>query len=123
MSHAFIVVRFLHMLAQLKVYHWQTDVYARHVATDKLITSLTAKVDEFVETMQGRDGVHTMLEPNTTLPLHNMSDADATALLTQIKTFLLGPLTSAVGSHVDLAAIRDEMVADVNQTLYLFSLK
>lgn len=123
MSHAFIVVRFLHMLAQLKVYHWQTDVYARHVAVDKLIASLTAKVDEFVETMQGRDGVHTTLEPNTTLPLHNMSDGDATALLTQIKTFLLGPLTSAVGSHVDLAAIRDEMVAEVNQTLYLFSLK
>ena len=123
MRHAFIVVRFLHMLAQLKVYHWQTNVYARHVAVDKLITSLTSKVDEFVETMQGSDGVHTVLDAHTSLPLHNMSDTDATALLSQLKTFLLGPVTQAVGSNVDLATIRDEMVADVNQTLYLFSLK
>ncbi len=122
-AHASIVVRFLHMLAQLKVYHWQTNVYARHAATDKLITSLTEKVDQFVEAMQGHDGVHTVLPSDTALRLHNIADGDAVTFLEQIKAFLTGPLAATIAGNVDLTAIRDEMLADVNQTLYLFTLK
>lgn len=122
-SHASIVVRFLHMLAQLKIYHWQTNVYARHVATDKLIDSLTEKVDRFVEAMQGSDGAHTVLPSDTALRLHNISDEEARVFLEQIKSFLVGPLASVIAGNADLTAIRDEMLADVNQALYLFSLK
>lgn len=122
-SHAFVVVRFLHMLAQLKVYHWQTNVYARHIATDKLIESLTEKVDRFVEAMQGNDSAHTMLSPDTVLRLHNISDNEARVFVEQIKSFLVGPLASVIAGNADLTAIRDEMLADVNQALYLFSLK
>jgi DNA-binding ferritin-like protein len=111
------------MLAQLKVYHWQTNVYARHTATDKLITSLTEKVDQFVEAMQGHDGVHTVLPSDTALRLHNIADGDAVTFLEQIKAFLTGPLAATIAGNVDLTAIRDEMLADVNQTLYLFTLK
>jgi hypothetical protein len=37
---------FLHLRDQIKLYHWQTRVYSRHIATDKIVEEAKAKVKE-----------------------------------------------------------------------------
>jgi hypothetical protein len=39
---------------QIKVYHWQTMTYSRHIATNDLLTKLDANLDQFVEIMIGK---------------------------------------------------------------------
>ena len=39
----------LEFSAQVKLYHWQTKVYARHVASDKLFGEINSLIDQFVD--------------------------------------------------------------------------
>ena len=101
---------FLHLRDQIKLYHWQTRVYARHIATDKV----------------GKYGRSKVSDKNAVITLHNLTEAGAVRLVNSSIKYLQGPLTKVLkglaGSE-DLANIRDEMVADLNQLLYLFTLK
>ena len=37
----------------IKIYHWQTKTYSRHIASDKLYDSISNKIDLIVESLQG----------------------------------------------------------------------
>lgn len=47
-----IAIIFLSFRDQLKIYHWQTSVYTRHVAADKLFDVLEDQIDRFMEVLQ-----------------------------------------------------------------------
>ena len=44
------------MLNTVKLYHWKTNSYAKHSATDALYKDLNKYIDEFVEVMLGKKG-------------------------------------------------------------------
>jgi DNA-binding ferritin-like protein len=129
-----IVANFLEMLNTVKLYHWKTHSYATHKATDQLYTSLNGKIDEFVEVMLGKTTI--VSESDITRAgilnqpaLHFVSYKDNADFRNQIeyyKKFLIN-LSSLPGLNVaantDLFAIRDEMLALLNQFLYLLTLK
>lgn len=116
-----VSIRFLSFLNQLKLYHWATLSYARHKASDGLQQALTPLVDQFVEVYLGKHG-HAPLARGARVPeQHTMQVLTEDAI---------GPYTRAFRSwlarlpvHADLANIRDEMVAHVNQFLYLLQLQ
>lgn len=115
---------FLHLRDQIKLYHWQTRVYSRHVATDKIIEKLDKAIDEYVEVYSGKYGRSKLTGKNATITIHNLTEAGATRLVNAAVKYLQGPLTKTLKpSDTDLMNIRDEMVADLNQLLYLFTLK
>ena len=117
---------FLHLRDQIKLYHWQTRVYARHIATDKMLKKLEKEIDSYVEIYIGKYGRPKINGKNASITLQNLSEAGATRMIVAAVKYLQGPLTKVLkglaGSE-DLANIRDEMVADLNQLLYLFTLK
>ena len=47
---------FLQLRNQIKLYHWQTRVYARHIATDQILEKLEKNIDSFVEIYIGKYG-------------------------------------------------------------------
>ena len=128
------ILRFLEMLNTVKLYHWKTHSYATHKATDQLYTSLNGKIDEFVEVMLGKTTI--VSESDITRAgilnqpaLHFVSYKDNADFRNQIeyyKKFLIN-LSSLPGlngaANTDLFAIRDEMLALLNQFLYLLTLK
>jgi hypothetical protein len=115
---------FMHLRNQIKLYHWQTKVYARHIATDKIIESLDKNIDTFVEVYIGKYGRPKLSGKNATILLHNLSEAGASRLIQAAIKHLQGPLTKSLKPiDTDLMNIRDEMVSDLNQLLYLFTLK
>ena len=123
-----IVATFLHMLSTVKLYHWKTMCFAAHKATDELYTSLNEKIDHFVEVMLGKKelGGRTKLLNVPMIKLSIYSNIEA--FIKQIesyKAFLLDLSNDAVFGdlmNTDLLAIRDEILADFNQFLYLISL-
>lgn len=114
---------FLQLRNQLKLHHWQTKIYARHIATDKILETLDDHIDSFVEIYLGKYGRSRLTGKNATLTLHNLTEAGATRLITSAIKYIQGPLTRSLNElDTDLVSLRDEMVGELNQLLYLFTL-
>ncbi len=116
---------FLQLRDQIKLYHWQTRVYARHIATDKILENLEKAIDSYVEVYFGKYGRVKLTGKNAQIVLQNITDAGAVRVITAAIKYLQGPLTKSLKTvqDSDLINIKDEIIADLNQLLYLFSLK
>lgn len=127
-----ILLAFLTITTQIKLYHWQTLSHPRHIAAGKLYSELDELVDQFIEALQGRLVLETT-NPNfrilltdrmNNITLKNYNDNDAFTLILNIKTYLeSSELNSVIGRYSDLINIKDEMLALINKSSYLFSLK
>ena len=125
-----IVPTFLQMLNTVKLYHWKTTSFATHKATDELYGTLGEKIDEFVEVMLGKGemGGRAKLLNTPVLKLTMFSSNDAFKKQVEIyKKFLIDMSVGNGGgmnvpANTDLLAIRDEILAALNQFLYLLTL-
>jgi DNA-binding ferritin-like protein len=117
-----IVLVFLEFINMIKLYHWKTRSYSQHKATDELYGRLNENVDRFVEVLLGKDQsrIHS-LEKH--MKLINTDNArDIKELVFEYRNFL-----SELNRYFDekkdgdLFSIRDDILADVNQFLYLLS--
>ena len=109
---------------QLKLYHWQTRVYARHIAVDKILGDLDTNIDSFVEIYIGKYGRQKLSATQATLKLHNLTDTGATNLCKASAKYMEKQLVKGLTeSDSDLINIRDEMMGQMHQLLYLFTLK
>jgi DNA-binding ferritin-like protein len=109
------------MLHTIKLYHWNTKKYPEHKATDELYDHLNAHIDRFVEIMLGKDASR----------IHNVQSrickcTNSHQLKQKIhdyQQFLI-----SLNQHLDnkrdtdLLNIRDEILGDLNQFLYLLTL-
>ena len=118
-----IIEVFFHMQLNIKLYHWQTRSYARHKATDELLGNLSSLIDEFIEVYMGR-----YKRPDfgggISVEVVELSDEMAKKLIEQyistMKTKV--PKYLKKESDTDLLNIRDEILSNMNKTLYLFTL-
>ena len=127
-----IVMKFLVVLNMTKLYHWKTFNYAAHKASDELHDVLSKNIDRFVEVMLGKlNGERVHLENVKSIPLIDFSsgnhfDDNIKSELNQFKSYLVEldnePFLKSM-SNSDLFTIRDEILASINQFLYLLSLK
>ena len=109
---------------QVKLYHWQTMSYPRHKATDDLVTKLDENIDQFVEVYVGKYGRPKLTGKTSTIRLRNHSDNEATNLLKEAVNWMSNDLGRKLKkTDTDLLNIRDTIIADLNQTLYLFTFK
>lgn len=115
-----IVVAMLTIRDQIKVYHWQTKSFARHKATDEFVTELDGLIDSFVEVYMGKYG---RPKVSGSIKLHNFSESAAKSFVAKQTTYLSKVLPRKLkDADTDLLNIRDEVLALVNKTLYLFTL-
>ena len=122
-----IAIKFLEMLMMVKLYHWRTTSYATHKATDELYTSLNGNIDKFIEVLLGKAGNRIdVIGPKS----FSLIDIDSQAKLKQkiegFKGYLVGLNNNKVigiMSNSDLLNIRDEILGDLNQFLYLLTFK
>jgi DNA-binding ferritin-like protein len=118
-----IVLTFLQMLNTVKLYHWKTTNYAEHKATDELYTNLNANIDTFIEIMLGTNENRVSLTNIKSLPLLDYNNLnDFKKEINRYKLFLSG-MNSILVNNSDLLNVRDEILGDLNQFLYLLTLK
>jgi hypothetical protein len=118
-----IISTFLQFSSQIKLYHWQTTNYARHIASDKLYKNINSLIDQFIEVYQGKHKLRLQIENN--IKINNLDDEDIITYLFSFKGFLMDDLEDFLDDgmrNTDLINIRDEMLSTINQTLYLFTL-
>ena len=122
-----ITVVFLEMLLMVKLFHWKTTSYATHKATDELYTKLNSNIDSFIEVLLGKTGFRTDLMSNKNIKLVDLSSADS--LKREVESFkdylisLNDNSSMKKMSNTDLYNIRDAILGDLNQFLYLLTFK
>ena len=115
---------FFTMRAQLKLYHWQTHMFARHKASDDLLETLDGLIDTYVEVYMGKHGRPKVTAKTNTTHINNMNDGMAARFIKVCIAYLEKPLVKHLTpSDTDLVNIRDEMLAELNKMLYLITLK
>jgi len=115
-----IVKFFFTIQLSIKQYHWGTTFYSRHKASDNILEKLDSNIDKFIEVFIGRYNV----KPNVSLINLNkkfFTDDGNMKLLVNARNYL--EALNNIITDIDLLTIRDEMVADINQTIYLYNLK
>lgn len=118
---------FLSLQSQLRMYHWQTKSFARHNTTDKLISKIVDLSDTFIEVHMGAAGGKRPVAPvgqalGTSWNLKNIKDDEMLEYLDSVAAFMRNEIPGHVHHLSNLLNIRDEMLAVVNQTRYLFTL-
>ena len=114
---------FFAMRSQIKLYHWQTRVYSRHKATDEVLEKLDQHIDQFVEVYIGKYGRPKMTGSSATTHVNNLSEKSIVGFIKKsIQVLQTVCVKGLKETDTDLFNIRDEMLADLNQLLYLFTL-
>jgi dihydroorotase len=116
---------FFKLQHQIRMYHWQTGVYARHKATDKLLESLDGLSDKFMEIYQGKYGKINLQDKKLQIVIEHLSDEGAVQYIRHQIAFLRALVDEGLLSDedTDLLNIRDEIMGELNKTLYLFTFK
>jgi hypothetical protein len=121
------ILTFMEMLNTIKIFHWSTLSYPSHKATDELHSKMSELVDSFIEKYIGGVG-------GGKTPVfhdrggHNIPFCECKSLehfrtkLAEYKTFLVS-LTEILDGVTELLNIRDEMIGEIDQAVYLLRLK
>ena len=124
-----ITVVFLEILMMVKLFHWKTTSYATHKATDDLYTKLNANIDSFIEVLLGKTGLRTDLMNNSEKKFKLIDLSNQESLKKEVEAFK-GYLVSLndnkamkTMTNTDLFNIRDTILGDLNQFLYLLTFK
>jgi hypothetical protein len=116
-----LVVFFFELLTTIKMYHWNTFDYPAHKATDELYASLSGHIDRFMEVYMGTSNQRIALGNRRTLALNDLNKASMRSYIQKSITHL--EKIRLPSANTDLYNIRDEMLGDLNQFLYLFTFK
>ncbi len=112
----------MELLNCVKLFHWRTFSYAQHIATDTLYANLNLNIDKYVEVMLGK--MNGGRVKNVEIHCHPIQTKEK--FISQIHEYIDflnndSAMQTFNKEHSDLANIRDEIVADLNQLLYLFT--
>jgi hypothetical protein len=123
-----IIKFFITFRSSLKMYHWNTLVYPRHIASDALIGKLDTLSDQFVEVYIGRYGRERQSSKKSKddmdISLPRLPEGEIVGYLEEARDWLTNRLSGMLKKNdTELFNIRDEIIGEINQCLYLFTLK
>lgn len=125
-----IVLVFLEMLNTIKLYHWKTLSFAQHKATDELYGKLQGHVDSFVEILMGKDKkrlemvnkkIENTLQVNVDHKTPTSEEEYKRKILSYRNILIDLDIYFEKDQDSDLLNIRDEILGDLNQHLYLLA--
>lgn len=117
-----VVNTFIEMINLVKLYHWKTKSYAKHQATDELFEKLNKHTDQFVEILIGKDEKRIKKMNKCINVLQAENDKEFKSKVYKFREFLTNMNDYFhAKKDSDLLSIRDEILADINQFLYLMT--
>jgi len=119
--NAYIVRMFLELLNMVKLYHWKTTSYAQHKATDELYERLNKHIDEFVEVLLGKENTRVRHVEKKLRLIDSGNTGGFKSHLYEFREFLNNIDIHFGKKDGGLLSIRDELLVDMNQFLYLMS--
>ena len=125
-GHIFKII--FYNTAQIKLIHWQAYTYGQHKALDKLFSKYLDLSDSLAEVIMGKYGKPVLSEENLTFTIANYSDpekCDLRPFMDKMYKSYMIDCRSILDENTDseIINILDEIVALVDQSRYLLSLK
>ena len=121
-SKSLIVSTFLEMLNTVKLYHWHTKSFPEHKTSDELYSKLNKTIDRFVEVLLGKDSSRVKIVEKRIKLIDIHTTQKLKERIFEYRTFLIDMnmyFSPTIDS--DLLSIRDELLEDLNQFLYLLT--
>ena len=122
-----VVMVFLEVLLMIKLYHWKTYSYATHKATDELYGKLNEHMDRFVEILLGKTEKRIDFMNVKSIKLIDLNSAEQLKVkINNFKGYLVNLNNNKamkLMGNMDLLTVRDEILGDLNQFLYLLTFK
>lgn len=122
-----ITVKFMEILMMIKLYHWKTHSYSTHKATDDLYSKLNENIDKFMEVLLGKTEIRTNLLNCRKISLIDLTSHEQLKReIEKCKSYLINLSENSFllkMANTDLLNIRDEILGDLNQFLYLLTFK
>jgi hypothetical protein len=122
---SFVAMKSLVHSSQIKLLHWQTKSYAEHKALDKLFNGIIVFQDDLVETIMGKYGRPKILEDSQMLTIYNYDECDCSEAIEKMKNCYSKECKSYFTAEEDpeILNILDEIIALLDKTMYLLTLK
>lgn len=119
-----VIKRMFESFHAIKLYHWNTKSYATHKATDGLHEKLGELVDHYVEVFIGKIDAKLKNSDYNSLTIKNLTtNKEMEKFVQELVDFLMTIHTKLdMNKDTDLLNIRDEIVGELNQFLYLLRL-
>lgn len=105
----------------LKLFHFQTELYGAHKASDAYLEKYSQTMDKFLEIAQGIYGKITLKKYTLTGSSH--TDENIIKHLDGMITLLREKIDDVLEEYTDLINVRDELVGDAEQLKYLLTFK
>jgi hypothetical protein len=103
-----------------KFYHFQTQWYGAHKAVDAYLVKFLTNFDLFMEALQGTYG--RLTTSSTNIHVVHLTDDDAIRYYISFAHWLKS-LDLIIKHDQDLITVRDQMLADLHQLIYLLTFK
>lgn len=108
---------------QMRILHWQTKKYSRHIAYGSIYDTLDDLIDTFTEVCMGKYGRIELGDDLGNISLKNMDEIGVNDYLNDFVEFLNGLNDDFDQSKdSDVLNIRDEIMGEVNKLKYLLTL-
>ena len=125
MDHFQLMQWVLHILDQVKVFHWTTRQYSAHKALDELHASLSDLSDTLIEAVMGKYSKELSKNKNT-LKLEPVSSDPSKAISfieAQRDQIEQAYKSFSTSKSTDIPSILDDMQNAMNKALYLLTLQ
>ena len=116
-----IAMNLLNHQIVIKLFHFQTELYGAHKASDAYLEKFASTMDKFLEIAQGIYGRLTIKK----FKLEGSSHTDENIMkhIEGIIMLLRTGINDVLDNYTDLINVRDELVGDAEQLKYLLSFK
>jgi hypothetical protein len=116
-----IAMNLLNHQIVMKLFHFQTELYGAHKASDSYLEKFAGTMDKFLEIAQGIYGRLTIKK----FKLEGSSHTDENIMkhIEGIIMLLRTGIDDVLDNYTDLINVRDELVGDAEQLKYLLSFK
>lgn len=119
--NAYIAKRFLEVLNMVKLYHWKTHSFAQHKATDELYAQLNKHIDEFIEVLLGKENRRVKMVEKSLRLIDSDTGYELKTHIYEFREFLTNMEQYFNKKDGGLLSIRDDLLVDINQFLYLMT--
>ena len=119
-----MITELLSLQNQIRIFHWQTDSYAQHMAFDRTYEALDDHIDKFVEVFSGKYG-RVETDGGFTIKLENIGSNEMVLEFVDKNIDYLTvdlPKMLNIQNDVDLLNIVADLIGALNQLKYLLTL-
>ena len=105
----------------LNLFHFQTDTYGSHKASDAYLEKYANNMDRFLEVVQGIYGKVSLTKYAISGSSHTNDNIEKH--LNGMIIYLTDNITDILNDHTELINIRDELLSEIEQLRYLLTFK